>query len=197
MGGNITQQSLIDGFRDAVDKCKLRDLHVEGYRFTWSNNREGGENIQEHLDHALVFDLWFEKFPCSKVEHLSRRKSNHAPINITIQKQLRVNNRNKQRKRGFRFEKKWLRDDECGNIVAISLSLGVDYDVLRKIKTCANNLNSWSKSRSYDFSEEITYRRDQMKTLIDAPPTAENIGVMRKIDHEIDELELREEEYWA
>lgn len=56
IGGNPPSQRDIAGFQWVVQNCGLRDLHVEGFPYTWTNNREDGENIQERLDRTLVYD---------------------------------------------------------------------------------------------------------------------------------------------
>lgn len=41
------------------------DVRVDGFPFTWTNNRADGDNIQERLDRVLVSKEWYEQFPCS------------------------------------------------------------------------------------------------------------------------------------
>lgn len=38
-GGNGCDLSSIQGFRDVVAACELKDMGCTGYRYTWSNNR--------------------------------------------------------------------------------------------------------------------------------------------------------------
>lgn len=81
---NPKHQHEIDGCREAVRRCNLSDIHFEGFPYTWTNNRADTENIQERLDRALVSETWYDMFPCSKVKHLPRRKSDHFPIKVFI-----------------------------------------------------------------------------------------------------------------
>lgn len=43
-GGDLTSQIDIDGLRNVMHICRLRDLNFEGYSFTWTNNREDEGN---------------------------------------------------------------------------------------------------------------------------------------------------------
>lgn len=45
-GGNSNNQRQIYGFRQEVESCQLRDIHFEGFPFTWTNNRADGDNVQ-------------------------------------------------------------------------------------------------------------------------------------------------------
>ena len=44
------QMSQVDSFRDALDKCKLKDLGYHGYPYTWNNKRPGDANMKVRLD---------------------------------------------------------------------------------------------------------------------------------------------------
>ncbi|XP_021715994.1 uncharacterized protein LOC110683896 [Chenopodium quinoa] len=176
-GGNPKNQNEIDGFRESMNNCHLRDLHFVGPSFTWSNNRADDENIQERLDRFVATEDWIKLFPCSMVEHLPRRK------------------KKKKRRRGFKFEKEWLRDDEYGNIISEAWNLDPDSNVKQKIEACSARLRSWSSNKSIDFTEEIKCRRERMAALMNLEPTDDNIAEMKEIDKEIDELEGREEAY--
>lgn len=90
-----------------------------------------------------------------------------------------------------------MREDECGNIVAETWNDIEGCDVKSKINACAGRLRTWSGTRSYDFMKEIATRREQIRSLTSMPTTEGTLGEIKKIDVEIDELEYREETYWA
>lgn len=196
-GGGPKNQHEINGFRLVVDYCHLQDIRYEGYPFTWSNNRVGEDNVQERLDRFLASDEWLSLYPCSMVEHLPRRRSDHVPLKIVIQKQLQVSERGKKRRRAFRFEKEWLRDEGCGEIVKEAWNEGPYGSAKQKLEWCANRLRGWSSKRATDFTKEIKKRREQVKHLMTLPASAKVIAEIHLMDKEIDELERREEVYWA
>ncbi|KAK1352811.1 hypothetical protein POM88_052649 [Heracleum sosnowskyi] len=136
-------------------------------------------------------------YPCSKVEHLPKRKPDYIPIKIIVQKQVHVGRRTRKRRRGSRFEKEWLRDDECSNIVSDAWHSTLNSDVDSKIYFCAEKLNSWSVKRSTDFGKEVLCRREKIGMLMKDQTTPETMAEIRTLDTEIDELKRREETYWA
>ncbi|XP_021851299.1 uncharacterized protein [Spinacia oleracea] len=111
VGGIPKHQREIDGFRSAIGRCSLRDIHFEGFPFTWMNNRVEGENVHERLDRVLVSETLFDRYPCSIVEHLPQRLSDHLPIKLRVQEQVLVTQGRRRRRKGFRVEKEWLRED--------------------------------------------------------------------------------------
>uniref|UniRef100_A0A803L0F3 Reverse transcriptase zinc-binding domain-containing protein n=1 Tax=Chenopodium quinoa TaxID=63459 RepID=A0A803L0F3_CHEQI len=89
--------------REAITYCNLEDLGYIGHDFTWTNNRGGTENIQEHLDRFLANRAWRECFPGSFVSHLTKRRSNHLPILLCIKEALELPKK-KKKKKLYRFE---------------------------------------------------------------------------------------------
>ncbi|XP_021754445.1 uncharacterized protein LOC110719774 [Chenopodium quinoa] len=121
---------------------------------------------------------------------LAKRRSDHVPLEITIQKQLLINRGKRNRKKSFnKFKKEWLRDDECGNIISDAWNLDPSCNVKQKIAACSLSLRSWSSKKSIDFKDEIGSRRELMGNLMKLPLIEDNIAEMRRIDLEIDELE--------
>ncbi|KAH6817510.1 hypothetical protein C2S51_001113 [Perilla frutescens var. frutescens] len=53
-GGCSREPGQIEKFRDAVQCCNLDDLGYRGYKFTWSNMREGNKNVHERLDQFFL-----------------------------------------------------------------------------------------------------------------------------------------------
>lgn len=70
----------MEGFRDYIEQCGLRDLGFVGHNFTWSNKQAGDRNIQEWLDRSLATDGWIERFPRARVTHLTCLLSDHCPL---------------------------------------------------------------------------------------------------------------------
>lgn len=113
----------MDGFWKTLYVCQFSSMWFEGHPFTWSNNHRDADNTLEKLDRVLMNDVWPEMFSCSQTEHLPKRRSDHLPLKILIQHQIIVAAGNKTRRRGFKFEKEWLRDEECMKLVKKSGSL--------------------------------------------------------------------------
>ena len=196
-GGPMKNQREIDGFRDALNACHFSSLWFEGHPYTWSNNRVDIDNTQERLDRVLVTEAWQDMFPRSKTEHLPKRRSDHVPIKILIQGAAEGVSSNVKRRRGFKFEKTWLRDEKCRDVVKDAWQLIPSNSIRGKLALCANKLRGWSMKRPANFKSEIEKRREVMRTLGAKEPTKHTIDDLKRMDNEIDELEKCEEVYWA
>ena len=124
-GGRAFNDEEADILRDAIAHCQLEDLGFIGHVFTWSNNRGEAENIQERLDRFLANHEWRTCFPGSFVTHLPKRKSDHLPLLLSI-REAQPTRKKKKRRKQYRFEELWLRDENCatmyrrrGNVVRI------------------------------------------------------------------------------
>lgn len=53
----------IHGFREAMNDCRLYDMHMIRYPHTWIRHRGKQNEVQEKLDRALVSDAWDDLFP--------------------------------------------------------------------------------------------------------------------------------------
>ncbi|KAI3888182.1 hypothetical protein MKX03_020580, partial [Papaver bracteatum] len=83
-GGNEDSTSMFNIVHTVIQQIGFIDLGFHGYPFTWSNHREGDENIRERIYMGLVNVKWFEVFSDTNVYHLSRIASDHNPLLIDI-----------------------------------------------------------------------------------------------------------------
>ncbi|XP_070660430.1 uncharacterized protein [Malus domestica] len=71
-GGNIRHDRQMEGFRGAVEQCRLVDLGFTGNKFTWFTTRGGG--IKVRLDRALVVqDGWNHEVAGSPVFQVTEK----------------------------------------------------------------------------------------------------------------------------
>lgn len=57
--GSVDRRShVVQNFIDVLNQCNFQDLGYTGYPFTWTNRREGEENIQERFNHFLAYETW-------------------------------------------------------------------------------------------------------------------------------------------
>uniref|UniRef100_A0A803LZT1 Endonuclease/exonuclease/phosphatase domain-containing protein n=1 Tax=Chenopodium quinoa TaxID=63459 RepID=A0A803LZT1_CHEQI len=169
-GGRVFCNEEADIFREAIDHCQLEDMGYIGHNFTWSNNRGGGENIQERLDRFLANCEWRERFPGSFVTHLTKRKSDHLPILLCVKEALNTPKKRKKKKL-YRFEELWLRDENCSSIISEAWERGGD--LCSKIAFTSSKLSSWSKEKFRDFMKELQDCKGQMEKLMGECQTEE------------------------
>ncbi|XP_074374615.1 uncharacterized protein LOC141715026 [Apium graveolens] len=104
-GRAVHPQSLMDGFRLALEDSFLSELDLCGGKFTWERCRGKPGWVRERLDRAFGTVSWLNKFPLCKltVHHTSR--SDHDPIQVEL-----VSTSISRRLFRFKFENVWLKD---------------------------------------------------------------------------------------
>lgn len=107
-GGNAVPRGHISMFRNTLQCHGLCDLGFDGDMFTWHNNQDGDNNIQDRLDRFVAFVDWMRAYPKSSVVHLLRHTSDHMPIFLRI-----LSRKPKRREilKVERFEQCWLHDE--------------------------------------------------------------------------------------
>ena len=97
----------MQGFRDALDYCRLKDLGFNGYPFTWCNSKPGDQNTWIHLDRSVATVEWILHFPTSWIHHLEAFHFDHKPLLLCSDSEFK---RFYRKGKLFRFESMWLKD---------------------------------------------------------------------------------------
>lgn len=98
------------GMRNWVFKEGLVDVRFEGLKYTWMRGRSETTFTRARLDRALCNFEWLASFPHTKVTHLARIASDHAPILISTEADCEGNDERK-----FKFEAAWVRHSDFNN----------------------------------------------------------------------------------
>ncbi|XP_073367809.1 uncharacterized protein [Aegilops tauschii subsp. strangulata] len=83
IGGNVRDEWKMDGFRDAVEECRMDDLGYIGLPYTWDNRQQGIGNIKVRLDRGLGDDKFQERFDSTSVQHIQTTESDHCALIIS------------------------------------------------------------------------------------------------------------------
>ena len=67
----------MEEFNEAIFTYGLSDVGFDGPQFTWTNG-----TVWQRLDRALANKAWIDTFDVTKVSHLVRERSDHAPLLI-------------------------------------------------------------------------------------------------------------------
>ncbi|XP_075633358.1 uncharacterized protein LOC142605806 [Castanea sativa] len=143
-GGSTKPIRQMTNFCDAVNDCHLRDLGYVGHNFTWSHKFGNRGSIRERFNRALVSTSWAPCFPSYQVYHLANSSSNHC---ILLLKDAPPQSRLRRRKKLFRFEAMWLKDEACTEVVKIAWDRGLarDSGLSRGLSASKGLLKHWMK----------------------------------------------------
>ncbi|KAF4403743.1 hypothetical protein G4B88_002596, partial [Cannabis sativa] len=87
----------------------------EGNVGSTSGKRQGVVHVQERLDRYFCNQDWHNLYPLVRVINGDLIHSDHRPVVASLENVIR--NPQNDRKRCFRFETHWLKDDDCHDIV--------------------------------------------------------------------------------
>lgn len=91
LGGlDFTQQEAID-FSQCMSVCA--EVNFTGSKYTWPSGRTNEVCIFKRLDRVLVNMEFNVVFPTVKVHHLIHRGSNHAPLDVICNSEVRFLNK--------------------------------------------------------------------------------------------------------
>lgn len=96
---NINRRNL-GRFRRFVNEVELKDVHLHGRSFTWSNERD--QPTMSKLDRVLVSVDWEAAFPNCFMQARSTDISDHCPLLLST-------NVASTHKRRFHFERFWIK----------------------------------------------------------------------------------------
>lgn len=97
-----------------MDDCRLKDLGFNDFPFTWCNRRPGDQNVWVRLDRGVASIDWILRFPATRIHHLEAFHSDHKPLLLVSDSELK---RFYRKGRPFRFESMWLKDSTCEAVV--------------------------------------------------------------------------------
>ena len=119
----------IQGFRDALDYCRLRDLGFNRFPFTWCNHRLGDQNVWVRLDRGVASIKWILRFPTTRIHHLNAFHSDHNSLLLATDFELK---RFYRKGWPFRFESLWLKERSCEEVVQDAWGVPTGSDLVWK-----------------------------------------------------------------
>ncbi|CAO2206826.1 unnamed protein product [Urochloa humidicola] len=130
---------LMGAFRNVIRDLELKELNLQGRKFTWTNDR-----TQTRIDRAFCSSAWDLMMPNASLQALSSKVSDHCALLITGGATV-------QQYKGFRFEAFWPRLQGYTETVvaAWSRSSQVCNPFLRlhiKLQRTSKALRAWSKN---------------------------------------------------
>ena len=185
-------------FRDAIDVCGLRDLGYVGSKFTWRYIKRDGTQIRERIDRALASTTWSNLFPSAIVFHLSNSTSDHSQLSIHLDMRLM---QRRSRRKLFRFEAMWLKDESCEKVVLEVWEDGllskVEFPFLKCMDLCRDRLVSWNKNEFGHVQTKINSLQQHPQWHEKQQSNLELVQETCRIRAELNELLDREEAMWS
>ncbi|XP_073355452.1 uncharacterized protein [Aegilops tauschii subsp. strangulata] len=135
-----TNRRMMATFRAMLNRLELKDLYLNGRRYTWSNERR--DPTMEKIDHIFVTNCWEDIYPKSLLTMLGSAISDHCPLLVDLDAEFEVGRR-------FKFECLWPKAvgflDTVEQAWQSIASEGNPLVVLdSKLRVTAKALQSWS-----------------------------------------------------
>ncbi|XP_031127606.1 uncharacterized protein LOC116029699 [Ipomoea triloba] len=138
-GPNPHPESLMMGFGDALQDCRLMDLGMMGNQFTWERGRGTEAWVEERLDRAVATLEWSDIFEEVSPTWPVRKK--------------------------FRFEAAWLLDDGCRIVVEHAWGLSIGMEFQERVFGCGQRLWRWGREHFKKFGNRISQLRKRLISL--------------------------------
>ncbi|KAF4375818.1 hypothetical protein F8388_014540 [Cannabis sativa] len=177
------------------------DVNSARQCFTWLNKRQGGAHVQERLDRYFCNQEWHNLYPSVRVLNGDLIHSDHRPVVASLENDIR--HQQNDRKRCFRFETHWLKDDDCHDIVQrtwlapeVSSPLDNQDCILDIFGRCADQLGAWNKGKFGSISRLVRETQKQLDDLLSVSAPLVRMDEVKRLETKLNDLLSREECYW-
>lgn len=127
------------------------------------------------------------------ISYLHRLASDHNPLTINCS----LTSKKKRKKvKMYKFEKVWLRDNECEEMVA-EIWNHSHGSTARRVEATGIFLEQWREVKFGQIRKRIQNLEQKLKFLNEQSQTVEVIAATAKAEREIHELFLQEEIKWS
>ncbi|XP_074325825.1 uncharacterized protein LOC141663875 [Apium graveolens] len=152
--------NLIEGFNDCLHEAELHDIDILGHQFTWEKGRNTYHWTEIRLDRVLANTQRLHMFDMAKVYNLEGSPSDHSPLLLCSESQLKGN-----RKHHFRFENAWLTEPMYFQIIKDCWEEDDNSSITKKLAKCAESLQIWGREITGCFSSRIRDCKAKLKIL--------------------------------
>ena len=186
VGGPARWEGSFVSFRNFVAQNVLWDLQFSGNSLSCRGTRYS-HFIQSRLDRAMANLDWMEMFPAARSEYLSFEGSDHKPILVHFDLNL------KKKKGVFRYDRRLSDKPEVRKLVEETWNQSSD-SVLTKINTIRRNLIEWVKDQASNSQVELIKNQTLLEqALSDPAPNQERI---KEIHEALTNAYAEEEAFW-
>ncbi|KAM6553984.1 hypothetical protein CsatB_014746 [Cannabis sativa] len=157
VGGPPRNNGQIQAFQTTIDYCHLAAAAYEGELITWTNKSQGLGNVKERLDYGFFNDFWSESSEKPIIQHLNFYHSDHRALKLMVS-MAGVQQIEPSYKSQFRFEKIWLNNQDCLDIIFknwVSNTLNAISQTMSNLQSCATHLQSWHHHKYGNMKQDI------------------------------------------
>ncbi|CAN1242660.1 hypothetical protein LINPERPRIM_LOCUS5416 [Linum perenne] len=140
------------------------DMGFRGQKFTWTNYKEGDENIKKWIDRAMCNVEWRRRFERAIVFHEPMIGSDHTLLRIELDGQRNT------KMTPFKFDKRWLEYPRCSEVVRERWD-GVG-SCHNKLKLLSRDLKLWSRNEVGNSKQNINRIQGEIEALMGEQRTA-------------------------
>ncbi|KAF4368982.1 hypothetical protein G4B88_011810 [Cannabis sativa] len=203
VGGGGKRKMEMDVTSESVKKGRLEEQSdmSGGQCFTWLNKRQGRAHVQERLDRYFCNQEWHNLYPSVRVLNGDLLHSDHRLVVASLENVIRL--QRNDRKRCFRFETHWLKDDDCHDIVqrtwlASEVSSPLDNQdcILDIFGRCADQLGAWNKGKFGSIPRLVRETQKQLDDLLSVSAPLVRMDEVKRLETKLNDLLSREECYW-
>ncbi|XP_073362266.1 uncharacterized protein [Aegilops tauschii subsp. strangulata] len=131
---------MMSRFRTKLNSLELKELYLNGRRYTWSNERQHA--TLEKIDHVFVSNEWDEAFPSCFLSALGTAIWDHCPLMLDMNMEIHIRKR-------FKFESFWVKAEGFMETVQAAwtsepVASNVYLTLHNKLKATAVSLQKWS-----------------------------------------------------
>jgi hypothetical protein len=193
-GGRPVAGSSHCPFKRFIDNFSMIDLGFAGNPFTWSNNRQGLENIKERLDRGLASPSWIHLHPEFCMIHLPAHNSDHNPIS------LNTNSTSCFLARPFRFKEFWTKNPSCGQVIAAAwkkfVPIQQDFCLPKKLENTKVALLKWNSLHFGNIHKQINDTLKLLDITQKTTPSHSSFELEISLKVDLDNLLIKEESLW-
>lgn len=194
MGGASRPERQMIAFREALDFYRFRNLGFMGSPFTWCNNQFNGVVTWILLDQGVATPAWTQVFLTVRVHHIPGSLSDHSPLWICSDNE---NARFYRRRRHFRFEVAWMKDEGCARVIKSvweGHETGSPMNTLvNKVEACSAQHKSWSRMSFGNIRRLLGKKQKELVQAKARSIAGHSHDQVRLLHEEVHDLMVKEE----
>ncbi|KAM0911782.1 hypothetical protein ACQ4PT_013257 [Festuca glaucescens] len=133
--------------------------------YTYDNKRSGRANVWVRLDRVVACSTWRDRFAKTSIKHLTSPVSDHFPVLVEMQQEVRLPRRVPRRQ----YEILWERESELGERIAVAWGEAGQKsdlaDIMNSLSHVMTMLQGWSKRKFGNVLRELDKARKNLENL--------------------------------